>query len=324
VVSERFEQARNFCNKLWNASRFCLMNLGGFVPGGVSDEQLTVEDRWVLSRLATVTDQVTESLETYHYAEASRALYDFAWDEFCSFYVEMVKGRLQDPATRAAAQRVLAHTLDTLLRLLHPTIPFITEEVWRLLNQVAPERGLAAGAQAAESIMLAPWPQVDAAHQDEEIERRFAMFEAVLGAVREIRARQNIAPKKPVKFHVRADDETCRLLQPMQPYFESMANATPVGWGKHTKPPAASATVTLPGVEVLVDLTGLIDVEAEIARNQQQEKKLLGLIQGKEKKLSNANFVDKAPPEVVQRERDSLVQLQEHLASVRAALEELS
>ncbi len=137
VVSDRFELARNFCNKLWNAARFVLMNLEGYTPGAVDDADLVTEDRWILSRLATVTEGVTAALDAYHFADATRLLYEFAWDEFCSFYLEMVKARLQEPASRPAAQRVLAHTLDALLRLLHPVIPFITEEIWQLLNAAA-------------------------------------------------------------------------------------------------------------------------------------------------------------------------------------------
>ena len=146
MVSERFELARNFCNKLWNASRFALMNLEGFDPGRVADDELFVEDSWVLSRLSTVTQQVTNALAEYRFADAARTLYDFAWDEFCSFYVEMVKGRLQDERNRVDGSAVLAHTLDTLLRLLHPMIPFLTEEVWHRLGAVAPQRGIDARA----------------------------------------------------------------------------------------------------------------------------------------------------------------------------------
>ena len=149
VVSERFELARNFCNKLWNASRFALMNLEGYTPGAVADADLLVEDRWILSRLATVTQETTAALAEYRYADAAKSLYGFAWDEFCSFYVEMVKARLSDPAARPTAQRVLAHTLDTLLRLLHPMVPFVTEEVWQLLAE--------ARAAAAESTSSPPF-----------------------------------------------------------------------------------------------------------------------------------------------------------------------
>jgi valyl-tRNA synthetase len=202
-------------------------------------------------------------------------------------------------------------------------IPYITEEVWQLLNRVATQRGLPQARKAPPSIMTAPWPVVDEAHRDETIERQFARFETALRAVREIRSRQNIAPKKAVNFSIRTDAETCQLLQPMQAYFDRLANAQLVACGPDAESPATVAAVSLPGMEILVDLTGLIDVSAELARNLQQEKKLLGLISGKEKKLANANFVSKAPADVVQRERDSLVQLQEQLDSVRAMLAEL-
>ena len=118
------------------------MNLEGYTPGTVADADLLVEDRWILSRLATVTQETTAALAEYRYADAAKSLYGFAWDEFCSFYVEMVKARLNDAAARPTAQRVLAHTLDTLLRLLHPMIPFVTEEVWQLLAEAAPQRGI--------------------------------------------------------------------------------------------------------------------------------------------------------------------------------------
>ena len=155
AVSERFDLGRNFCNKLWNASRFALMNLEGYSAGLVAEEDLAVEDRWILSRQATVTAEVTDALEGYHFADAARALYDFAWDEFCSFYIEMAKYRLSNEATRPAAQRILSHTLDTLLRLLHPMIPFLTEEVWQHLAKIAPTRGLTDPQPGSESVMIA-------------------------------------------------------------------------------------------------------------------------------------------------------------------------
>ncbi len=241
VVSDRFELARNFCNKLWNASRFALLNLDGFTPGPVADEQLLVEDRWLLSRLATVTQQVTDALAQYRYADAARVLYDFAWDEFCSFYVEMVKGRLQEASQRSVAQRVLAHALDTLLRLLHPMIPFLTEDVWQRLAEVAPRRGIDSVGPAAESIMVAVWPIGDSARQDAAIEAQFARFQEVLRAVRDIRARQGVAPKTVLKFAVRCDQAAAELLRPMEPYFSSMANAGLAGLGPAIAPPPLSA-----------------------------------------------------------------------------------
>ncbi len=320
VVSERFELARNFCNKLWNASRFALINLEGFTAGPVDEADLEVEDRWILSRLATVTQNVTDLFEHYHYAEAARALYDFAWDEFCSFYIEMVKGRLQEDGSRQTAQRVLAHTLDSLLRLLHPVIPFITEEIWQRLGEVAPRRGLANQADATESIMIASWPEPDLEHQDSAIEKRFNTFQAALSALREIRSRQNIAPRDTIEFAIRCEQAEVDLLKPMEPYFASMANGKATGWGKEIEPPTTSAKVDLPGMEVFVDLKDFIDPEAERERLTKMKGKFEKMIEGKEKKLSNANFVERAPADVVEKERESLADLKQQLASVVEAL----
>ncbi|MEN6406675.1 MAG: valine--tRNA ligase [Thermoguttaceae bacterium] len=324
VVSERFELARNFCNKLWNASRFAMLNLDQFQPGPVADDDLMVEDRWVLSRLATVSQQVTDALAQYRFADAARTLYDFAWDEFCSFYVEMVKGRLQDPAQRTTAQRVLAHTLDTLLRLLHPMIPFLTEEVWQRLGQFAPQRGIDAVEPAAESVLRAAWPCCDASRQDAVIESQFARFQDVLRAVRDIRARQGVAPKTLLKFSIRCEPEAADVLRPMESYFESMANAKSCGVGPDMAPPPLCAHVTLSGMDVFVDLADLIDVPAEIARKKQEIEKLTGFIASKEKKLSNKSFVDRAPADVVQKERDSLKDLQDQMAAAREVLDRLA
>jgi valyl-tRNA synthetase len=346
VVSERFEVSRNFVNKLWNAARFSLINLQDFaanevqsskfkvqgseaitnIEHGTLNLELTVEDRWLLSRLATVTAGVTEALEGYHYAEAAKMLYDFAWDEFCSFYVEIAKARLADEKSKPTAQRVLAHALDTLLRLLHPIMPFITEEVWQLLNQVAPERGISydgtrsVPTTSAEWLITAQWPVADLLWQDKETEARFAVFQQALGAIREIRSRQNIAGKNALEFTVKCDAATAALLQPMSPYFQSMANAQATGFGPDVTIPPTNAKTALSGMEIFVDLAGFIDVDAEKAKNEQEEKKLVGFIKAKEAKLANESFVARAPANVVQSERDSLAQLQEQLASVRAAL----
>ncbi|HWB01039.1 MAG TPA: class I tRNA ligase family protein, partial [Pirellulales bacterium] len=321
VVSERFEKGRNFCNKLWNAARFALMNLEGYTAATVSDAELAVEDRWILSRMATVTEQATAALEGYRFADYCRLLYEFAWDEFCSFYVEMVKGRLQETAARGPAQRVLAHVFDNLLRLLHPVIPFITEEIWQLLNAACPTRGLSTKSQAAsESVMVAQWPQADAGRQDAEIEARFARFQEVLKALREIRARQNITPKTPIRFSMRCDEATAKLLLPMGTYFEAMTAATATALGPATQPPATSATITVAGVELFVDLTGLIDPAIEITRNEKERDNLTKQIAAKQGKLANENFVSRAPADVVAKERASLDELHRQLASVEAAL----
>ncbi len=308
VVSERFEVARNFCNKLWNASRFTLSNLEGYTPAPVAAADLAVEDRWILSRLAAVTAGVTDALESYHFSEAAGTLYDFAWNEFCSFYVEMVKGRLQEPATRPLAQRVLAHTLDTILRLLHPLVPFLTEEVWQLLGAAAPARGLTPQ-PAAASVMIAPWPEADTARQDAQIEARFAVFQQALAGLREVRSRQNIPPRTPIRFVGRCDAATTQLLAPMEPYFAAMAGAQATGWGTDAALPAAASRFPIAGGEIVVDLAGHIDVAAEKARVEKELAGVRGAIAGKRRQLDNANFVSRAPADVVEKERAALAGL---------------
>ena len=259
VVSERFEMARNFCNKLWNAARFTLLNLGGYTPASVSEAELLLEDRWLLSRLATICRQTTSALEQYRYAEAMRQLYEFAWDEFCSFYVEMIKARLQDAASRPTAQRILAHALDVLVRLLHPVAPFITEEIWQRLNDAAPSRGLEAPQPAAESVMIAPWPELPARLTDPGIEEQFSRFQTLLSALREIRSRQNIGQRATLRFVLRCQPEMASLLAPMKPYFLRLAGAEAAGMGPDVLPPRTHATVRLACGELYADLEGLID-----------------------------------------------------------------
>jgi valyl-tRNA synthetase len=319
-VSERFEVARNFMNKLWNAARFSLINLEGYSPAPVNVNELPVEDRWLLSRLSTVTQEATAAIEAYRYADAAKTLYDFAWDEFCSFYVEISKSRLQDEAAKPNAQRVLAHTLDVLLRLLHPIMPFLTEEIWHNLGQLAPVRGIPEPYEATKHVIIAPWPRAESAHQDKATEARFATFQAALAALREIRSRQNIPPRNTVEFCIKCDAATANLLQPMAAYFQSMANATSTGFGPSVTSPPMTSKSAVSGMEIFVDMKDLIDVPAEIAKNEKEEQKLLGLIKGKEAKLGNASFVDRAPANVVETERAGLAQYQEQLASVRAAL----
>lgn len=323
VVSERFEIARNFCNKLWNASRFVLLNLEGFEPSVVSDEELAFEDRWLLSRLATLSRVVTQSLDEYHYAEAASYLYKFAWDDFCSFYVEMCKPRFQDEQQRPTAQRVIAYALDTLLRLLHPMIPFITEEVWQTLGKVAPQRGLSSLETAADSVMIAQWPRLDDKWVDSTIESQFSEFQSALGALREIRSRQNIAPKQHVEFSVRCEPDLQALLRPMEAYFASMARASSVEWGPNIDVPASNATIRLERFEVIVDLKDFIDVPAEIERNAKQLERMEKQIGAKKAKLGNASFTERAPADVVQREREGLAQLLAERELVIQALDAL-
>ncbi|MDR2438499.1 MAG: valine--tRNA ligase [Planctomycetaceae bacterium] len=333
MIGERFEVARNFCNKLWNAARFVLLSLQEFRlqepqtqlhetgksqnHSEVPHEVYFLEDRWILSRLATVTKNVTESFETYRYADAMRFLYDFAWDEFCSFYVEMVKSRLANATQRNQAQTVLIHVLNVLLRLLHPVVPFVTEEIWQRLRLLCNNIG-----GDAKSVAIASWPVADESVIDVEIENRFKIFQELLRAVRDVRASRNVPPKTEITFAVRCDAATATLLKPMEPYFLSMAKAKATGWGETLKLPVLSSIVPLAGMDVYVDLSDLIDVTAEIKKLEKEITKLDGFIKSKESKL-NSDFINKAPLTVVEKERQSLAELQEQHRSAIDAVTKL-
>ncbi|MDR0338346.1 MAG: valine--tRNA ligase [Planctomycetaceae bacterium] len=330
MIGERFEVARNFCNKLWNAARFVLLSLQEppqTQTQHLKTDQLSspfevsfLEDRWILSRLATVTKNVTECLETYRYADAMRFLYDFAWDEFCSFYVEMVKFRLANETQRQQAQTVLIHVLNVLLRLLHPVVPFVTEEIWQRLRLL--DSGNNSRNNYAESISIAAWPVADELAIDVEIERQFKVFQELLRAIREVRASRNVPPKTEITFAVRCDAATATLLKPMEPYFLSMAKAKATGWGETLTIPVLFSTVPLAGMDVYVDLSDLIDVPAEIAKLEKEIAKLDGFIKSKTLKLES-DFVQKAPPTVVEKERQSLAGLLEQRQSAIDAVKKL-
>ncbi len=171
-ASDRFDIGRNFANKLWNASRFLLLNLEDYTPGPIRIEELPIEDRWILSRLATTTAAMTDQLSGFRFSECARSIYDFTWSEFCDWYLEMSKGRLKDEAGRATAQRVLIGILDAILRLVQPIMPFLAESVWQALAETVPVRGLPNPQSAAESVVIAPWPEFPVAWQDQAMETR--------------------------------------------------------------------------------------------------------------------------------------------------------
>ncbi len=339
VVIERFEYGRNFCNKLWNAARFAMLNLEGYTPGEVREDQLALEDRWILSRLATVTDEVTGLLGRYQFDAATRSLREFVWNEFCDWYLELIKPRLREEegspgvATpgpqRATCQRVLVMVLDTILRLLHPFTPFITEELWQRLNEIAPVRLEAQGLQplgvtcAADACIIAPWPTGMESFNQPALERRFQRLQETIIAVRNVRGVYNISTQVSVDVHIRCDGETASDLEAVKEQFESLAKAKLMAIGPDVARPNAAASFSLGAADGYIPLAGLIDLSEEQARQMKEAEKLRGFIAGSEKKLSNASFTDRAPPEVVQEVRDTLAQQLKQLASVEEIIRQL-
>ncbi|MEL6106510.1 MAG: class I tRNA ligase family protein [Planctomycetota bacterium] len=325
VVSEKFEVSRNFVNKLWNAARFVMMNLEGFEPQTIDVASLPLEDRWLLSRLATVTDQVTKGIDEFKFAEVARILYDFAWDEFCSFYVEIAKPRLADEATRSVTQNVITHGLDTLIRLLHPIMPFVTESIWSYLGELAPRRGLTP-TEVGEFVMLASWPVSESGHHSEDIERQFAEFKEIVGAIRQIKsANQVIKDKDIVPVAIRCSESSERLLAPMKASIESLAGAEVTALGADAQAFETDAPLAIPAmaIEVHVNLEKYIDFDAELARQEKLLGSTVKQITGKQAKLSNENFVSRAPTEVVEKERASLDELLRQRESIEADIKKL-
>ena len=332
AVSERFEAGRNFSNKLWNATRFVLMNLDGYSGSdlsawGQADAKAfeTLEDRWLASRLASVSRDVTAAIDEYRFAEAARLLYSFAWDEFCSAYLELCKSRLSDPARCEQARAMLMLALDTILRLIHPLMPFVSEEIWQHLRLVAGDRRMPwdVAEGPAESIMIARWPTPPAAWIDPRTEEQFGTFLGVVGAIREVRARQNVPPRTRVQAALRLPAATAELLLPMHAAIESMAMVELTAVGPEAAGAAGAATAAVPGGEVLLDLAATVDVGAEKVRLAKENEKLVGFIAAKRSKLADEKFAARAPEAVVLKERQQLAELEEKLAKGQATLAEL-
>jgi valyl-tRNA synthetase len=302
-TSERFEIGRNFANKLWNAARFLLLNLEGYTPGAIKLDELPIEDRWILSRLATTAAQVTESLEAFQLSDAARVLYDFSWSEFCDWYVEMSKSRLREPAPRPLAQRVLAGVLDAILRLLHPIMPFATESIWQALAESAFERGLPHPEPAAESVMIAAWPVFPAAWQDAGMERRIGRMQELVRAVRNIRNQFMVNERATVDVSVACQETVAQDLRALSAFILPLAKVGKLECGPDVTKPPQSATSIHPDFEAYVHLLGLIDVEAEMKRLEKQKAEKSKQLQGVRAKLANASFVERAPAEVVQQQR---------------------
>ena len=319
-TSERFEQARTFPNKVWNASRFALMNLEGYEAAPVNAADLTVEDRWILSLLAKVTARVTADLEAFRFAEATKALRDFTWNDVCDWYLEFLKGRLRDPQARPVAQRVLASVLDGLARLLHPIVPFLTESIWQALGAVAPSRGLPDPSPAAESVCIAPWPSYPESWVDAEAEAVVAQWQEKVAAIRTLRAERNVPASAKIHPIILADGPVAAMLKAGESFLKSLTNSETLTIASQAERPAECAVSVLADAEILLPLEGLIDKEAEAARYRKSLTDIEKQIAAIQQKLGNEGFVARAPAEVVQQQRGKLAELEAQRAALVALL----
>ncbi|MFJ7920443.1 valine--tRNA ligase [Lysinibacillus fusiformis] len=314
-TTEKVEAVWNFSNKIWNASRFALMNMDGMTYDEIDlTGEKSVADKWILTRLNETIERVTSLAERYEFGEVGRELYNFIWDDFCSWYIEMAKLPLygEDETAKKTTRSILAYVLDQTMRLLHPFMPFITEEIWQHL----PHDG--------ESITVAAWPTVrtDLHFADEADNMKLLMD--IIRSVRNIRAEVNTPMSKKVPLFISAKDAaTVAVLEANKAYLEKFCNPDTLTIGEGLEAPGQSMTAVITGAQVFLPLVGLINLEEEIARLEKELEKWAKEVKLVTGKLSNEKFVSKAPEALVNVEREKLADYESKHAVVLKRLEEL-
>jgi len=318
LAEERIEGYRNFANKIWNAARLVLSNLEGYDPALARRGTPSVADRWIRSRLTEATAQVRKAIDGYRFNDAASAVYQFLWHEYCDWYLEIAKRSLyqpESPAARAVTQRTLVEVLETTLRLLHPFMPFISEELWQRL----PHTGDSVPAPA-RSIMIAPFPKASRKARDPEAERLMAPVLDVVSAIRTIRSESRISPAVELAVTVRpASPAVATSLVSSAGIIGGLARAA-ITVAADGARPASSAMATTPSGDVLVRLEGVVDFDAERQRLRKEIEKARKEIAFLEGKLGRPEFVERAPAEVVERERARLTEQRETERKLAASL----
>jgi len=310
---ERIEGYRHFVNKIWNASRFTLMNLEGMSVDQPLPHPQRLADRWVLSRLQEIIRQTNEALDSYHFNEVANVLYQFTWHEFCDWYLELIKPVLygQNENERMETQRILLHCLSVILRLLHPLMPFVTEELWQQLPN------------SDGSIMAAVFPEPAQSLVDHQAEEQMAVVADVTTAIRNIRGEMNIAPAAKVEAKAYGPDNLVGLLEAHGDYIKDLARLSTLEARRDGERPRMAASAVVRELEIFVPLEGVLDFAEESRRLQKEIGKLEPELARSKKKLTNDEFLARAPAEVVAKERDKLERLSSKLEKLQTQLERL-
>ncbi|MCY4358046.1 MAG: valine--tRNA ligase [Gammaproteobacteria bacterium] len=317
----RMEGFRNFCNKIWNASRFVLMNTQDKnIKTELDPKHLSMADRWIRSRLQTTVSNLADAMSNYRFDLASQSLHKFIWDEYCDWYVELSKTVLwnneEDSQQTATTRLVLLSTLEQSLRLLHPFMPFITEEIWQ---KIAPFLNI-----TGESIMLQSYPKCTDQEVDTEAEQQIEWLQKIIIAIRTIRSEMEVSPAKSITVLIRGGSvEDRNKLETYRPYLLKLAKLNSIEWLESNTEAPAAATALIESLEVLVPMAGLIDLAAEKARLSREIAKLRGQLKGVTAKLANDNFVRKAPTQVVDKQKIKQKELSISLDALQSKLDQL-
>lgn len=318
LAEERISGYRNFCNKLWNASRFAFMNLEGYQGTcRLETKAECLADRWILSRLNEAVREVNQALEDYKFNDAASAIYKFIWNEFCDWYIELSKSRLlsQGPE-KSATQNVLVHVLEVSLKLLHPFMPFITEEIWHQL----PVEG--------KSIMISPYPRYDASRYDAEAEKTLGVIMDIITGARNIRGEMNLSPALFLDLLIKTDNaEKETAINQYSVYIKELGKISHLTVGKDVTKPPVSASSVLDSMDIIIPLEGVMNFADEKSRIEKELKKIEKDIIFLSNKLSNQEFVKNAPPDIIEKDeqkKQSLVEKQTkffaHLKTIDQAL----
>ncbi|MGX2039913.1 valine--tRNA ligase [Methylocaldum sp. MU1018] len=316
----RVEGYRNFCNKLWNAARYVLMNTEDKDCGlDNANVKYTLADRWIRSRLQLTIRETTNAIENYRFDLAAQAIYEFVWNEYCDWYLELSKPTLygaESPESQESeyvlgTRRTLVHVLETILRLAHPLMPFITEEIWQRVAPLAGKKGTSA--------MLQAYPEVDESWIDPESTAEMEWVMNIILGVRRIRGEMNIAPGKPLPILIQNGSEQDRIwLNRNRDFIVKLARLETVTWLSETEAAPESATALVGEMKVLIPMKGLIDKDAELTRLDKEIQRLSKDLPRIEGKLNDAGFLEKAPPQVVAKEQARLQEIRLNLAELQA------
>ncbi|GAA6153349.1 valine--tRNA ligase [Pseudoteredinibacter isoporae] len=315
----RIEGFRNFCNKIWNASRYVLMNTEGHDLSG--DVELSLADRWIIAKLQQTEKAVQEGIESYRFDLASQALYDFIWNEYCDWYLELSKPVLWNEEASAELQRgtrrTLVRVLETTLRLAHPLMPFITEEIWQRIKGIAGVEG--------DTIMLAEYPLADDSKIDEQALADIEWVKGVVVGIRNIRGEMNISPAKNLPLYfANGSNEDQRRLEDNRQFLLKLASLESITWLNPGDEAPMSATALVGDMDILVPMAGLIDKDAETARLNKEIDKLEKEVARTQGKLNNEKFVGKAPADVVQKEKDKLADYEAALTKLKEQVQKIA